>query len=48
MIAVESFLVSLPDDVFERGFGTEWFIRDSTGTDLFAPIESVSDGTVGV
>ena len=53
-IPAESFLVSLPDDMFERGFGTEWFIRrdhpsnDSMGTDLFAPIESVSDGTVGV
>ncbi len=26
-IAEQSFFLSMPDDVFERSFGTEWFIR---------------------
>ena len=40
-ISEQSFFLSMPDDAFASGFGTEWFIRDGQGpgiteTDLLA------------
>ena len=43
-IPADSFLVALPDEALELGFGTEWFVRrgvpaeDPPETDLFAPL----------
>ena len=48
-IPSDSFMVSLPQEMFELAFGTEWFIRrghettDSPDTDLFAALEPRPD-----
>ena len=48
-IPSDSFMVSVPEEMFELAFGTEWFIRrghaaaDPPATDLFAALEPRSD-----
>ena len=52
-IPADSFLVALSDEAFDRGFGTEWFIRrgspatDTPQTDLFAPLAEPSAAAAG-